>query len=265
MKTIDMRNIVGAKLYVGTEAERAGLGLSGVVPGSEFLVASSGNRYLFDGQAWILISTGGSINVSPQDTTQSGTTAERIAAVAADPTIKVWDDTTLGDRTYKDNADPTGGPFGDGWKKDQTLTDGAGDSHIKSSDVPFPQNTPLKSTNIALSNVASGTAAWISPDLSGFSCLVFEIKTAPTGTTPALRLYPSYNDSDYAATAIAIVNLATGAIIAGTTGFNAVGIFAVVNPLGGGIKATGYKMVLTGGAADLSLPADSIRFLAGSL
>lgn len=52
---------------------------------------------------------------------------------------------------------------------------------------------------------------------------------AMTGTTPALKIYPSFDGTNFETTALAITDLTSNAVIAGGTGATAVGVFSIAN------------------------------------
>jgi len=138
-------------------------------------------------------------------------------------------------------------------------------SRQTATEVAFPEQWIANSDNTALTAGAIGRTCWTSSDLSAYNSLTIEVVAAPTGTTPILQLYPTVDGTNYAATPLAFLNLATGAIIAGATGLNAIGIYAVLSAVGGGLKIRGAKMLLNGGAADVAIAASAVRFLSGNV
>jgi len=102
---------------------------------------------------------------------------------------------------------------------------------------------------VTMAASASGTTVITSGDLTTYNQTVFEV-VAIGGTTPALKVYPSFDGTTFAATPIALINLNDLTVIDGDTGVSAIGIFAVGTPPGGALKIKKLKWVQTGGAAD---------------
>lgn len=57
----------------------------------------------------------------------------------------------------------------------------------------------------------------------GFAFSVYTL----TGTTPAIKVYPSFDGTNFETTPLALVNLKSGATIDGDTGITAVGNYAI--------------------------------------
>ena len=98
---------------------------------------------------------------------------------------------------------------------------------------------------------ASATATlYESTDISAYDSLALDLSTITAGDN--VKAYPSYNGTTYSATPLAWRNLTTDAVIAGTTGLTAAGIFALVMAAGGmklrKVKFT-YTAVTTGTVA----------------
>lgn len=102
---------------------------------------------------------------------------------------------------------------------------------------------------VTMAASASGTTVITSGDLSTYNQTVFEV-VAIGGTTPAIKVYPSFDGTTFAATPIALVNLNDLTVIDGDIGVSAIGIYAIGTPPGGALKVKKLKWVQTGGAAD---------------
>lgn len=166
--------------------------------------------------------------------------------------------------TYYDTSSPTNlyvlNPDG---TYTQTSTSGAAHVHQIASDVSYPEQWYSSNVNLPLGAGAVGRTAWLSGDLTSFNATIIEVLVAPTGTTPLLQMYPSLDGTNYAATPLAFLNLTSGAIISGATGLTAVGIYAILSVVGGGLKFRNLEMRLNGGGTDVALAENSVRFLSG--
>lgn len=113
-----------------------------------------------------------------------------------------------------------------------------------------------QSSAVTITASASGTILFTTTDITAFNGLIVEVVSIG-GTSPQLNAFPSVDGTNYAATALGWVNLQTNAVISGATGLIAVGIYALINPIGGRVKFKALRMTQTGGAAD---QASSIRY-----
>lgn len=88
---------------------------------------------------------------------------------------------------------------------------------------------------------------FISTDISGEDALAFEVY-AISGTTPAIKAYPSFDGTNYSATPLALTDLSSGTLgtaIAGSTGATAIGNYLIANLL----KARKIKLTYTASVA----------------
>lgn len=172
----------------------------------------------------------------------SGTNAERLAmAVTPGNFMAFYETDTNSEYEWK----------GSEWV--QTSTNGA--AHVTTQGGttdygPYPATYYDGSAlAVTMAASASGTVVITSGDLSAYNQTLFEV-VAIGGTTPALKVYPSFDGTTFAATPIGLINLNDLTVIDGDTGVVAIGIFAVGTPPGGALKVKKLKWVQTGGAAD---------------
>lgn len=92
---------------------------------------------------------------------------------------------------------------------------------------------------------ASGTATlYESTDISAYDSLAIDLSAITGGGVDNIKAYPSFNGATYSATPMAWRNLTTDAVIAGTTGLIAVGIYSLVLAAGG-MKLRRVKFIYT--------------------
>lgn len=173
----------------------------------------------------------------------NGTSTERANIPASTATgIEFWE-TDTGISYYSD---------GSSWL--QKITSGQTRIRQVASDVAFPQQQYLITGDLVLAASASGTAVYSSVDISPYDIFVLEIQ-AIGGTTPKVNAFPSFDGTNFAATALGWINLQTGALISGATGLTAVGVYAIAGYVGGGLKMKNLNLTITGGASDLTITA----------
>lgn len=107
----------------------------------------------------------------------------------------------------------------------------------------YPQNAYLDINGIIAALSTTAADLFVSNDISIYDSVAFEIY-AISGTTPAIKIVPSYDGTNYSATPLAITDLSSGALttaIAGGTGAIAIGNYMVAIPA----KARKIKMLFT--------------------
>jgi hypothetical protein len=109
----------------------------------------------------------------------------------------------------------------------QEVINGAACVRQMATEVAFPQEYYLPFTGTATTQT-SATITTLA-GVSMYNTFAFEV-TSISGTTPAVKVYPSYDGTNYSATALALTDLSSGTLgtaIAGGTGATAVGNYQV--------------------------------------
>lgn len=134
----------------------------------------------------------------------------------------------------------------------------AGVSHSKQTGGvwdygPPPQNRYLNGT-VTLATSATGTTIYELADVTAYNGFIFEV-VAAGGTTPAIKLHVSLDGPNYSTTLPQIINLVTNTAIAGATGATGAGIlsiYALNTSSEAKTKFKAIKLVITGGANDVT-------------
>jgi hypothetical protein len=117
-----------------------------------------------------------------------------------------------------------------GWA--MVASGGATVSRLTATEIPFPEQYFLPFTGSATTQT-SATLVTLG-DVSMYNRTEFEV-TSISGTTPAVKAYPSYDGVNYSATPLALIDLSSGTLgtgIAGSTGATAVGNYAIAGVAG---------------------------------
>ena len=109
----------------------------------------------------------------------------------------------------------------------------------------WPQNGYLDFNGIVPATTSQDI--FVSTDISIYDALAFDLY-AIAGTTPSIKVYPSFDGTSFSATPLALIDLSSGALatgISGATGAVAIGNYMIAEP----IKARLIKLTYTASVA----------------